>query len=129
MAGGGGGSCPAKFRPVGSPAVRGKERGSTREPRATCGWSRRGSRRSGESCPRRTGPAAGGARRRGSSGVRGRERTGGEGAVGHEEATGGVNLKRKGAEGEVLRWPELTAAMEERRGTDTRAGEVGGVNL
>jgi hypothetical protein len=67
-----GSSCPAKFRPVRSPAVRGKERGSTRRAKATCGWSRRGSRRSEEGYPRWAEPVAGGARRRGSSGVRGR---------------------------------------------------------
>jgi hypothetical protein len=109
--------------------VRGKERGSTRGPRATCGRSRRGSRRSEEGYPRWAEPVAGGARRRVASGGRRWKRTGWGGSIGHGEAHGTVNLRRERAEGEVPRWPELTAAMEERRGTDTRAGEVGGVNL
>jgi hypothetical protein len=87
--------------------VRGKERGSTRGPRATCGWSRRGSRRSEEGYPRWAEPVAGGARRRGSSGGRRWERTGWGGSVGHGGAHGAVNLGRKGTEEGVPRRPEL----------------------
>jgi hypothetical protein len=96
-----------QFRPEMSPAVRGKEWESIRGPRATCGRSRGGSRRSEESCPRRTGPAAGGARRWGASGGRGWKRAGWGGSVGHGEAHGVVNLGRRGTEEEVPREPEL----------------------
>jgi hypothetical protein len=87
--------------------MRGKERGSTRRAKATCGWSRRGPRWSEEGYPRWAEPVTGGARRRGGSGVRGREGTGGGGAVGHEEATDAVNLGRRRVERQVPRRPEL----------------------
>jgi hypothetical protein len=87
--------------------VRGKERGSIRGPRATCGRSRGGSRRSEEGYPRWAEPVAGGARRRVASGVRGWKGTGWGGSVGHGETRGVVNLGRRGAKERVPREPEL----------------------
>jgi hypothetical protein len=80
--------------------VRGKGRGSTRGSWATCGWSRGGSGWPESSCPRRAGPAAGGTRRRGGSGVRGRKRRAGElqwgtGKVGALSIWGGKERRGK----------------------------------
>jgi hypothetical protein len=105
--------------------VRGKERGSIRGPRATCGRSRGGSRRSEESCPRRTGPAAGGARRRGASGGRRWKRTGWGGSIGHGEAHGAVNLGRRKTGRQVPRRPEVTAALGETAALYARGGDRG----
>jgi hypothetical protein len=107
----------------------GEREGSTRSSWATCGWSWGGSGWPESGCPWRAGPAAGGARRQGVSGVRRRKRTGWGGAVGHGEAGGATDLGRGRAEGEVPRRPELTAASMEAASSCTRAGRVWGVIL
>jgi hypothetical protein len=96
--------------------VRGKERGSTRRAKATCGRSREDLGWPESSYPRWAGPAAEGARRRGNSGEQRREWAGWGGSVKHGEAHSAVELGRRRAEEGVPRRPELTAAaMEERQ--------------
>jgi hypothetical protein len=63
------------------------------------------------SCPRRAGPAAGGARRRWGSGVRGREWPSWGAAVEGEEANRAVGLGRERTEGKAPLRTELTAAL------------------
>jgi hypothetical protein len=105
--------------------VRGKGRGSTRGSWATCRWSREGSGWPESSCPRRAGPAAGGARRRGDSGERRREGPGREAAVGHREAYSAVNLRRKRAEGRAPRRTEAHGgAMGRWRGLFARGEDL-----
>jgi hypothetical protein len=96
-----------------------------RRPQATHRWSWRGSRWPEEGCPREAEPAAGGVRRRWSSGVQGRKGRAGEDAVEDGEADGATSLGRERAEWRVPLWTELGGANGGGGGSRAHASRSG----